>query len=176
MFVVETGAGLSTATSYVDTAEADVYFSSIGEDGWAGTVDEKQLALNRATRSVDLLFGQRFTSYPSYPNVQGLLFPRATFIINHYQIVAQNTIPRLLKEAVCEVALLALNGEDIYPNMTDASSLSSEKVKIGDLQFDTQYSGTTTYENLAGFYKIELMIGPLLSSSVNGYVPSYLSL
>jgi len=170
IFVTETGAGLANATSYVSVEEADAYFEQFGNEDWDGTVEEKQLALNKATRSIDLLFGQRFQSYPSYPNTQALLFPRSAFYINQWQTVSTNTIPRLLKQAVCEVALIALNDGDILPNITEDSSIAEEEMEIGPLKMKTKYSGATTSEQLEGFYQIELLLGPLLN---NGGAPDH---
>lgn len=165
LFITETGAGLANATSYVSVEEADAYFSQFGNEEWAeNTLEAKQLALNKATRSVDLLFGQRFGSYPTYPDTQALLFPRASFYINTWQNIGSNTVPRLLKQAVCEIALMAINDEEILPNVSTSSAIGEESMKIGDLQFSTKYAGSATSEHLQGFYKIELLLGPLLNN------------
>lgn len=178
-FVTETGEGLSNATSYVSVAEADAYHEQFGnldwpetdleaEDEGAAIIALKELALNKATRAVDLLFGQRYASYPAFPTTQSLLFPRALFYINSYQPITNTSIPRLLKDAVAEIALMVFKGEEIYPDVSESRMITEQSVKIGDLQTSTKYAGTVTDENLQGFYKIELLLGPLLALPSSG--------
>lgn len=177
-FIVETGEGLEFATSYVSVEFADAYHSAYGNREWTGSDEEKQVALNKASRAIDVMFGQRFASYPTYPDRQALLFPRSTFYINKLQTISSSSVPRLLKEAVCEVALLAIQDEDIYPNLAEGSGTKSEKMKLGDLEIAVEYDGTTSLEQLEGFYKVELLLAPLLStgSIESGPYYAYMSL
>lgn len=177
-FIVETGEGLEFATSYVSVEFADAYHSAYGNLDWVGSDEDKQVALNKASRAIDVMFGQRFASYPSFPDRQALLFPRSTFYINKWQTVASTSVPRLLKEAVCEVALLAIGGEEVFPNLAEGSGVKSEKMKLGDLEIAVEYDGTSSLEQLEGFYKVELLLGPLLSngSIESGPYYAYMSL
>ncbi len=179
-FEVETGSASTTSTSYASVLDADLYFGQFGNQNWQPTdltagdggaqqIADKQLALNRATRALDTIFGQRFRSAP-VTQVQALLFPRFPFYINGWQVLLSNSIPRLLKDATCEVAVIALNsnsatGDDgIYPDLNQSSVLRSATVKIGDLMTKNDYDDASSAETLTGFLKIERILAPLLTS------------
>lgn len=180
-FIVETGQGLENATSYVSVEFADSYFEQFGNSDW-GDLEEnqKQLALNKATRSIDVMYGQRYQSYPSFPDTQSLLFPRSAFYINTHQLVSSTSIPRILKEAVCELAVqIALNDEfTMYPDVNATGLIKSQKMKLEGLELDVVYDGATTNEQYNGFYAVQILLGPLLQNGgdVAGTYYEYLSL
>lgn len=174
-FVVEDGTGLSNATSYTTVAEADAYFDGLGTS-WAATGEDtanKQVALNQATAALDLLYGQQYRGYP-LTSVQALLFPRTVFTINGTQDVIG--IPVLLKKAVFETAVKYVNGDNIFPDLNEAAVVKSKSVTLGDLSKSVDYAEAGTREQLQGFYKIELLLKPLLNGEAgeDGWQPPYL--
>lgn len=174
-FIVEDGTGLSNATTYCTVAEADAYFDGLGT-AWLATgegTSDKQLALNQASTALDLLYGQQYKGYPLTAD-QALLFPRTTFTINGTQDV--RGIPVHLKRAVFETALKYTVGENIFPDLNEAAVVKSKSIGIGDLTKTVDYAETGTREQLLGFYKIELLLKPLLTGEAgeDGYYPPYL--
>lgn len=172
--IVETGDGLSNSNSYVSVAEADTYHADFGNADWAGaSTEEKEAALVHATKAIDLLFGQDYLS-TVVSSTQALLFPRLTFLINGWQVVQSDAVPRQLKEAVCEVALLRLNGVDVYSTPNNTSRIKSESVSAEGVSVSTTYSGQQTVERYSNFWKVELILRPILRSPSGN--PAYWSL
>lgn len=169
-FEVETGTASPTATSYIDYEWADEYHALYGNTDWTPAsentpevIQEKRRLLMQATQSIDLLYGQEFKSQP-VKQLQRLLFPRFAFYINRTQLVQSNTIPERLKSAVAEVALMAAQGKNIFPDKNTLSALKSERKQVEGLQKQSDYFDKITNEQLQGFYKVEQFLKPLLWS------------
>lgn len=170
--IVETGANIANSNSYVSVSDADAYHLLFNQTDWSGLDTDKENALINATLSIELLYGQQYLSLPQF-STQSLLFPRFTFVINRRQIIQSGTIPTQLKRAVCEVALMYLNGLDVYPIPNNANAIKSNSVKIGELDIANTYGKFPKAERFAGFNKIDILLAPLLRKTD---VPQYMSL
>jgi len=162
--IVEDGTGISNSNSYVTLAEADAYFTSIGELGWAGTDDFKNQNLINATSAMDATYGQRYLSYLRDNTSQALLWPREDVWDRHGRRIGSGAIPVTLQNAQCEMALLSQNGVDLYPEGSIAKQATSESVSIGDISESKTYQRTATDQaQYDGFRKIEQILWPILS-------------
>ena len=105
-FIVETGAGLTNATSYVSIAEYKQYYENRGIDYTATADATIQAKLNIATEYID-------NNYNFIGNIsnddQALSFPRVGLSKNGYAIDS-DVIPQDLKDAVCYIADKVKNG------------------------------------------------------------------
>lgn len=105
-FIVETGAGLTNATSYVSVAEYKQYYENRGIDYTATAEATIQAKLNIATEYID-------NNYNFIGNIsnddQALSFPRVGLSKNGYAIDS-DVIPQDLKDAVCYIADKVKNG------------------------------------------------------------------
>lgn len=163
-FIVEDGTNVPNSNSYVDVTYADSYLGMFGYADWTSITDPviKQNALVAATQAVELMYGQRYLSFPSR-SVQSLLFPRYLLIVNRIQIISQGTIPDQLKRAVCEVALMSVQGSDIFPLPKTDNFLRSKKLAIsGGPSKDVSWSKNPVTEQFLGFNKVELLLKPIL--------------
>lgn len=166
MLVLETGLGVPNANSYVTLDEADAYHSLYQHDDWTGTTAILEQALINATQSVDLLFGSQYLSERSLNSTGALLWPRLAFYDKNNVFITDTYIPVNLKSAVCEIALLSLNGVEIFPVDSTERNAHSIKIKIGDLETQTDYAHTQGVpESYPGFRKIDLLLYPILRSS-----------
>lgn len=157
--IVETGLKEPGANSYIDIAFADNYHLTYGNDTWVGTDEEKAKALISACQSLDLLYGPKYLSNRLEGN-QDLLWPRYPFVDRNGNSRIKQEVPIEVKKAQAEIALMYLNGTDLFPEGNDAGRVESESIKVGDIQTTTTYSKTTkpdlaTYE---GFRKIDLLL------------------
>jgi hypothetical protein len=161
--IVEDGTGISNSNSYVTLAEADQYFSDTGNLGWAGTDDFKNQNLINATAAMDATYGQRYLSYLRDNTTQALLWPRHQVWDRHARRINQGTIPQSLKNAQCEMAILAQNGVNLYPEGSADHNTTSESVTIGEISESKTYSrpaqDTAQYD---GFRKVEQILWPIL--------------
>ena len=169
--IVEDGTQVANANSYLSVADADTYHTLYGHDDWAGTDADKGTALINATQSIELLYGQRYLSAPENSS-QSLLFPRFTFVVNHIQLINTGTIPTQLKNAVAEVALMYLNGSDVFPTPNIAQALRSRTTTVGQISKSETYMGIPPVESFSGFNKIDLLLAPILYVQKKGTMPT----
>lgn len=161
--IVEDGTGLANANSYVTLAEADAYFTSIGELGWAGTDDFKNQNLINATAAIDATYGPRYISYLRDEVTQSLLWPREQIWDRHSRRIDNGALPNSLKNAQMEMALLAQNGVDLYPEGRLDNQTTAESVSIGDISESKTYQRTATEQaTYEGFRKVEQLLWPIL--------------
>lgn len=162
-FIVETGNGNSTANSYVDVLEADTYHSTVGNVDWASyTTEEKEQSLMMATRAVDQLYGLYYLSVIKN-QTQTLLFPRHTFYDRYGRLVSAGVIPTALKDAVSEIALMHINGGDIFPFLNNDKGVQEYSVKLDAIEESIKYAQNQNKESYPGFRKIDLAIAALLT-------------
>jgi hypothetical protein len=165
MLIVETGIGIADANSYVSLEEANSYHALYNNLDWAATDSELEQALILATRSVDLLYGPKFISYKRVDSISPLLFPRYSFYDNNFQLISQTTIPKCLKNATCQLALMQLLGEDILPIESADSNIKMGRIKIGDIEIENEYqSNKKISETYTGFNQVELLLQPILKT------------
>lgn len=107
-FVVETGAGLSTATSYLSVADADTYHTEHGNpSAWSGATDAvKEGALMQATRYLDGHFGWRGAIAVA---TQALGWPRASVVDDEGRELDEESVPTGVEEATALLALYHLS-------------------------------------------------------------------
>lgn len=131
--IIEDGTGKNNAVSYVSYSDASTYHSQQGNDDWPTDETEGEIALIKATSAVDLLYGPKYKSSIRNNN-QSLLFPRYSFIDNNGREVLDNTIPYCLKQAVMELALSYVQGDNIFPTSNSVDAAIEEKTVIDTIE------------------------------------------
>jgi hypothetical protein len=167
--IVEDGTKVVGANSYLTLAEAEGYHSLYGNTDWADAADDevRKQALVLATKAVDLLYGSKYLSFMYPDSNQPLLFPRAYFWDNTGRIIPEHTIPLSLKDAVSEIALMQINGANIFPMQSTSGLVKSDNVKLGSLGVVTDYIRAPEGETFDGFRKIDILMLPLLRKPGN---------
>lgn len=130
-FVVEDGTGKADSNSYGAVADADAYFTDRQVTDWAGTQQDKEGALIRATDYIEFRFGDRFIGTKK-TDQQALSWPRS-----NAKGYADNVIPMKLQRACFEYALRALDKEPLAPDPElDASGMAvvTTREKVGPLE------------------------------------------
>lgn len=113
----------ANAVSYLSVAEADDYFGGkFGADGWTAlTTANKEKLLVSATRQIDtFVFGGRKTSAD-----QALEWPRQGLFDREGRTINQETCPKKLKSAACELAYWYLTEEDRLLSDTEIQQVDS---------------------------------------------------
>lgn len=111
--IVESGAGLPNADSYVSVEDCAAYAAGHGLT-FAGTEPEKEARLRRATQYLDTNPEYAYKGEPQ-TDTQALAWPRT---------VAPGIVPREIVAACCE---LACKPGDLWQDV-DASSIVSETI------------------------------------------------
>lgn len=129
-FVVETGSGSTTATSYVSQATADDFIElNKHEMDWSGLSDaQRQNALMRAT----LILDDNMDWYGSMAvSNQALQWPRLGVFDKYGFEIDSKTIPTWLKYATAELArMLNKEDRDLDPDTKGFSSLSVRSLSM----------------------------------------------
>jgi hypothetical protein len=147
--VVETGAIVAGAESYISAADATTYHTARGNTLWTGTDAVKEAALRKATAYLDGKYRSRWKGYKVRPvpldglTEQLLEWPRYDVEVSGY-LFPCDEIPQRLKDACCELALRALSGP-----LADDLNASVRRKKIDILE--TEYApgtlpGQITYQ------------------------------
>ncbi|MDH7971044.1 hypothetical protein QH494_02525 [Sphingomonas sp. AR_OL41] len=125
MIIVETGAGLANANSYVSVTDADTYFADRAVTKWAAlSSGDKSAALIRATDYLDTMFV--FRSVPLL-DTQSLQNPR----------YGETVLNPAVVKACLEVALISLTNDlfEVLPQ----SRVTDEEVWVGKVRSKTTY-------------------------------------
>ena len=140
--IVELGSVIAGADSYVSVTDCDTYHLNRGNAAWAGTDAVKEAALRKAVAYLDGHYRNRLKGVMVDPINQLLAWPRYNVVIDGVTL-ARSPIPQRIKDAQCELALIALTA-DLAPNVS--AGIKREKVDV----LETEYFagapvGTTVY-------------------------------
>jgi hypothetical protein len=157
MLTVEDGTGVSNADAYVAVADVDNWAIAYGKTGWdALQTSEKEVHIRRATRFAD-------TKYPlpgtPLTGTQRLFFPVESLTVRGHPVTG---VPRQMKDAVCELAIISANGTDLVDSVA-ARAYTYRSVKVGDVEKAERFSSK---DNQPIFYGVELLLAPLLNNAV----------
>ncbi len=113
--VLETGAGLTNANTYLLVTVADAYHTLRCNAGWSGDADVKEAALIRATEWIDRTFDfmgeiKNAGDSGSNLNIQALAWPRSQVFHEDNYLIDPDTLPTQVVDATAEAALAALLG------------------------------------------------------------------
>jgi len=150
---LNTTPGDPAADSYTSVAEADAYFSARGEATWTGTTTAKENALRRGTTYLDNAYRTKYvgitalqTQALGWPRVDGTRGPLTVFpgyTIPLYDIngfpIDTTTVPKQVKNAAAEAALLALTGVVLEPRLVRGGQIKSTRSKVDVLETETVY-------------------------------------
>lgn len=157
--IIETGAIIAGADSYVSVTDCDTYHTARGNSAWTGTDAVKEYALRKAVAYLDGHYRNRLKGYMVDPISQNLAWPRYDVVIDGVTL-ASNIIPQRVKDAQCELALIALSS-DLAPNVS--AGIKREKVDV----LETEYfagapAGTTIYTAVNNL--LAILLKPLNST------------
>lgn len=159
--IVETGAIVANANSYIDLASARTYAESIG----------LVLAADDSEAEVTLLNANRFLEglEPRYQGhrvsaAQALAWPRAQVIIAGFPL-PDTTIPNQLKQAQVIAAATIQSGVDLFATQS-GQFIKREKVDVIETEYDSEYLATVDGQPI--YTAIESMLGLLFVRS-GGY-------
>lgn len=159
--IVEDGTNVPNANSYITLDEAKTYAANRGVTLPAEDEKVKALIIN-GTDYIEL-YRSKFKGVPTYDD-QSLSWPRKGVIIGNVK-VADNVIPRELKQIACMLVIEANNGPLVVSNSGDAFV---KKEKIGPIE--TEYSESVYLAGAAvggfgtSFPAVDALLADLLAS------------
>lgn len=131
--VVETGAGIPNADAYSTLVWIDVYQAARGRTSWASSAaTSREEAVRRGTRSIDILFRDRWPGQRTYGRAgQGLDWPRKNVITTEGDALASDAVPIEVQEAAAEASWIELN--EVGALLPTASEQIEKSVTIGPI-------------------------------------------
>lgn len=163
--IVETGAGLANANSYISSAEASTYHMDRGSSAaWTAVVD-KEVAIIEATDYLERVFKSRWRGRRIDSNMS-LSWPRYDVRDDDDLDVASNTVPTAVKHATAIMALKA--GEapttSLFIDQSAADrGVKVDKTKAGPVEVETEYFAGNA--SLTKYPEVEGLLTPLLLHS-----------
>lgn len=166
-FIVETGAGIAGANSYVSTSTIDIYWKSrphmAYSAAWAAAATSiKQGAAVEATDYLDATFGQYYRGN-RMGNIQGRLFPRSNATDNSGFLI--EGIPDELIRAACELAGRAISAQ-LSSDDARGGMIKRKREKLEGLEEETEYADFAPTETRYG------VIDKMLAEILDGTQPS----
>lgn len=173
--IVETGAGIPGANSFVDAAYADAYFAARAISAWTGDASAKEAALVRGGQYLNGLRWQgsqvdfrHIMCWPRYgvpvADCNGPAYPGATFsAASIYGLYWNNNeIPEQVRFAQCEAALRYLTGTDMLPDLDRGGQIVMKRVEGA---VTTQYANGAPAGKV--FQAVNRLLQPFLKSSAS---------
>lgn len=162
--IVETGAGIHGAESYVSVSAADAYWQSRPQNAMATTwasmeTDDKEGALREATGFLDGVWGAYYRGIRA-GYVQGLLWPRSgAYDGAGYPLPG---LPQEIVNATIELAGRAVSAT-LAVDADRGGEVKRTRKKVGDLEKEIEYFDNATVYKQYGV--VGLSLGPVLNGS-----------
>lgn len=144
--IVETGAIIAGAESYISVTDADTYFSNRGNTTWAAlTTTQKEQALRKATDHMMQVYRQRWKG-TRMNFAQTLDWPRAYVYLEPVVTGANQEFPNLVPDNIVPVEVKTVCAE--YAVRSSSGVLSADlgqarkRVKVGPIE--TEYDEFST--------------------------------
>ena len=133
--VVETGAVIEGANSYVSLDDANEYLTDRDI--------EVTLSVGQLLRGADYInsFRTRYKGYKQSAITSNMQWPRAFAVIDDY-LIRGDVIPDVIPDAQIEAALEFALGKDPLSTV-DTRPIKREKVDVIEREYDTSRSGNT---------------------------------
>ena len=146
-FVVETGTGSATATSYLSVEELKQLWENVGYS--IGTTTDEQFTqfLNKATLVLDAQYG---TLWPGTRDstTQALDWPREDAEYVDGTDIEDDVIPIEVRRAVSELVYADVNGTNLQPTLDSRGTISRESVRVDVIETTTTYTEYSAQDNL----------------------------
>lgn len=182
---VEDGTGLAAADAYISEADADTYFSAIGNTTWSGASSgDKEQAIVKATRYMEKRFGNKWKGIIA-SSTQALGWPR-DYVYDERGTELDDQVPTAIAHACAEYALHALSNElipaVIYPVADGApvpfGRINRKVEKVGPVYEETYYStgganasrvssgsALVDADRVVQYPEADFLVGPFLRST-----------
>ncbi|AWJ93840.1 hypothetical protein Sp245p_28895 (plasmid) [Azospirillum baldaniorum] len=168
--IVEDGTGVAAANSYISQADLDAFWSQRGNPSF-GTMaaDSVELLVIQAMDLFHALYGSWLRGRRVKVD-QALEFPRADLYDNEGLLRPKTMVPPEVKKALCLLVQKAIDGETIPDSDASATAVKKQRQKVGDLEIETEYTGSGVKAVGKTFNEIEMILAPVLGSKAMGRV------
>lgn len=136
--IVETGAGLVNAESYISVLDATTYHANRGNTGWSAIATDtvREQLLRKATDYMVAAYRLRWAGY-RFNQTQALDWPRLYVpdldVMLGGRYIDFNVVPTLIKTTCAELALKAVDG-DLMPDIGQATV--REKIDVIEVEYN----------------------------------------
>ncbi|MEK9721880.1 MAG: DnaT-like ssDNA-binding protein [Rhodospirillaceae bacterium] len=165
---VEDGTGLAAADSYLSEADADTYHTNHGNpSAWSGaTSSAKEEALRLGTQYLDVVYQLRWKGR-KVSSSMALDWPRTSVHDESGYLVSSSAVPQAIKDACAVAALEHVNAAaastSLLPNQASPGGIDAERVKVGPIEVETDYSGSASQQK--AYTLLEAILSDLIWQS-----------
>lgn len=143
--IVEDGTMPAGANSYVTLAQATTYHDDMGNAAWAAEASSavKTSKLLKACQQMEARYRTRWKGAKKTAT-QRLSWPRKLVTDEDGNKLDESTVPSLVLDAQCEIALLLLAGSEFIRNEVGASESSVTSESVGPISISYGGGAGTT--------------------------------
>lgn len=124
--IVETGAGVENANTYVSIDTCNDYHANLGNTAWAGADEEKKQAILRTMAWMETLAWDGVKL--AFENA--LEWPRKGIVTPNGYNFPEDAVPWQVRDAVCEGALVEIAAKNgLRPALKRGGGIKSERVE-----------------------------------------------
>lgn len=163
--VIEDGSGRADAESYVGVSDCDAYHAARGNAAWTGEDDVKEAALREATAFVEDSYRGLWRGVRAKWG-QALAWPRFGVVDQDGFQIASDQVPALLKSAVCEAALRAIQA-DLTPDLDRGGQVKRQKVDVIETEYKDDAPAGRTYPEIENKLSC-LLVNPYVMQATRG--------
>jgi hypothetical protein len=157
----ETGQQSPSANSYASLDYANTYLAN--NTDWTGLSDsDKTDALATAFQSLELLYGPLYIGQMYPRSLQTALWPRIPVSDNFGRLILAFNVPDCLLKAQCEIAVLFVNGVNVFPVKATKANVAEQSVSMDGLRSSVKYVKPVEDETFPGFRKVDLILAAVL--------------
>lgn len=172
ILIVEDGSLVLDANTYIDLDYSDAYLGSTGRDTtWLTlTDDQKSICIFRACDWLERLYAGKWKGIVVNTLPESLAFPRMYLYDSEGRLFSSNMIPRILKEAQAEGALLFSTVSDsvMFPSVKPEGQV--RRVGVADKTIEKEFFKSNIVFERTRYLIVEDKISSLLINSPNaGY-------
>lgn len=156
--VIETGAVVPGANSWVTLAEIDAYHTARGTAGWIAIIADptREVFALKAAQQMEVRYRTMWHGKKAGGS-QPMSWPRINVYDEDGYEIPINTVPQLVKNAQCEVAELIRAGSSLVQAEVSASQASVSSESVGPISIS--YGRST--QMVSYFPFVDEMLAPL---------------
>ena len=152
--IVETGAVVAGADSYITSADASAFLDSVYSEydtkasAYLGlSANRRDVILRQAAYALDRKYRKRWKGSKTV-QTQSLDWPRYNVQDEDGLDVPSTTIPRRMQRAQCEIAMRIADGDDIFEDQAHGGRVKSEEVDVISTSYFADASTETVFEGV----------------------------
>lgn len=166
---VEDGTIVANADSYISLVDAATYHTAMGNTAWAALANDtlREQYLRRACQQMEARYKGGWAGSKRNDSTtvtyQPLSWPRKDVTDEDGIALDSQTIPKIVKDAQCEIALMLAGGSEFLRKEITANEVSISSESVGPIS--VSYTHGSGSQSFSSFPLIDMMLAPVCNTS-----------